>query len=87
MRQVSTLGEIASDKPLKVSVDGMDIVLVRDGAGIRQLPFGRLGPGPREMGGEDAANGGLAHPVVPGHLRRAAPPGQHLVHDRRLLLA
>ena len=31
MQQVSNLGDIALDKPLKVSVDGTDIILVRDG--------------------------------------------------------
>ncbi len=35
MQQVSTLGDITLDKPLKVSVDGTDILLVRDGDAVR----------------------------------------------------
>ena len=35
MQQVSTLGDIALDKPLKVSVDGTEMILVRDGDAVR----------------------------------------------------
>lgn len=35
MQQVSTLGDIAPDRPLKVSLDGTDMILVRDGAAVR----------------------------------------------------
>jgi NADPH-dependent 2,4-dienoyl-CoA reductase/sulfur reductase-like enzyme/nitrite reductase/ring-hydroxylating ferredoxin subunit len=42
MQQVSTLGDITLDKPLKVSVDGTDIILVRDGNAVRA--FGAICP-------------------------------------------
>ncbi len=35
MQQVSTLGDIALDKPLRVSLDGTDMILVRDGDAVR----------------------------------------------------
>ncbi len=35
MQQVSTLGDIAPDKPLKVSVNRTDVILVRDGDAVR----------------------------------------------------
>ena len=35
MQQVSTLGDIAVDKPFKVSLDGTDMILVRDGDTVR----------------------------------------------------
>ena len=43
-------------------------------------------PDSRTMGGQDTADGGLAHVVAPGHLHGRAPTCGHLAHDLRPLL-
>ena len=80
--------------------DGQPLLQHRRGQHARHPPgIGRVGRGRRRptldgggadgraMGGEDAADGGLAHAVVPGHLGGGAPPAEHLVDQRCLLRA